>query len=77
MQITRPHQRPTLDSCARPLSPQLSEAPSHHSPLPKVQLEGQAGPGFPSDSMDIGEGPLCLSTFPLPCALQTQPRREG
>lgn len=32
MQITRPHQRPTLDSCARPLSPQLSEAPSTSPP---------------------------------------------
>ena len=59
---------------------QASAPPAHlsyHSLLPRGQLKGQAGPGFPSDSLDIEEGPSRLSTIPLPSALQTQSSREG
>ena len=50
---------------------------SYHALPPRGQLKGQAGPGFPSESWNIGEGPPPLSTLPLPSALQTQSSREG
>ena len=63
---------------SEPLNCQRLQAhESHHSPLPTVQLKGQAGPGFPSNSLDIGEGPPHLPTFTLPCALQKQPQQRG
>lgn len=81
------------DSCTRPLSEPLSgqrlQAPTaptsqlrshdnHHLPLPRVQLKGQAGPGLPSDSMAIREGPPYLPSLPCPVpSRQPQQRAEA
>ena len=48
---------------------------SYNTLPPRRQLKGQAGPGFPSDSWDIGEGPSPFHLSPALCPPDTVQQR--